>query len=92
MPLFKVSDLMDTLNMNADYIFFKYEKDKYLELAKALDKKKNQDDSVKTKIIIWAHNLIDRKERNIIDKDKNVSAVLCVSKEQMNLYGIIIFS
>ena len=86
MPLFKVSDLMDTLNMNADYIFFKYEKDKYLELAKALDKKKNQDDSVKTKIIIWAHNLIDRKERNIIDKDKNVSAVLCVSKEQMNLY------
>lgn len=86
LPLHKVSGIIDTLEFNSDYIFFKYEKNMYLELTKALNEKRRQDANVKTKIIVWAHNLIDRKERNIIDKDENVSIVLCVSKEQMNLY------
>ena len=81
-----VSDITDVLTLNADFVFFKYEKDKYLKLSKELSKIKEEEPLLKTKLIVWAHNLIDRKERNIIDNDKNVSCVLCVSKEQMNLY------
>lgn len=80
------SDITDVVSMNADYILFKYEKNSYIELTNALQIKKKKDTSIKTKIIVWAHNLIDRKERNIIDKDANVPVVLCVSKEQLNLY------
>ena len=81
-----VSDITDVVSLDADYILFKYEKNSYIKLTNALRAKKEKEPSIHTKIIIWAHNLIDRKERNIIDKDINVPIVLCVSKEQMNLY------
>lgn len=82
----KVSGLVDVLSMDADYVFFKYEKEKYYNLTHVLDEHKKHNQFKHTKLIVWAHNLIDRKERTAIDRDKNVKMVLCVSREQMNLY------
>lgn len=82
----KVSGLVDVLSLEADYVLFKYEKEKYYRLTQALNEYKNHGQFMRTKLIVWAHNLIDRKERTMIDRDNNVKMVLCVSKEQMNLY------
>lgn len=83
--LSKVQKITDIARTDADYIFFKYEKDNYLILTEEITKLRNHGMKV-PKIIIWAHNIIDRKERNIIDKDNNVIHVICVSREQLNLY------
>lgn len=84
--LVKVEGIKDVAAMHCDFIFFKYEKEKYKVLTSEINKRYASNDEYIPKIVIWAHNMIDRKERNVIDKDCNVHTVLCVSREQMNLY------
>lgn len=86
LPLMKVDKIEDVIALECDYIFFKYEKELYFDLTTAINRRCNNGCDNTPKIVVWAHNMIDRKERNIIDKDKNVHTVMCVSREQMNLY------
>lgn len=85
-PFVKVSNINEISDIDCDFVLFKYEKDQYRILSSEISKRRELADKKVPKIVVWAHNMIDRKERNILDKDKNVHTVLCVSREQMNLY------
>lgn len=83
----KVSNIHDTLTLGADVVFFKYERGIYKSLSQKMTELREKNSQCRLpKIVIWAHNMIDRKDRNVIAKDSNISYVLCVGKEQMNLY------
>ena len=64
---------------NPDYIIFKYESDVYKEAS--LCAKKSG-----TKLIPWAHNFIKRSALTELANDYNVARIVCVSKEQLNMY------
>lgn len=64
---------------NPDYIIFKYESDVYKEAS--LCAKKSG-----TKLIPWAHNFIKRSELTVLANNPLVTRIICVSKEQLNMY------
>lgn len=79
----QVKDFEDVLTLGMDYVFFKYAN--YFAVRQIMQSRKAAGKRV-PKLVAWAHNMIDRKERNIIDHDEDIVNVLCVSREQMNLY------
>lgn len=62
-----------------DYIIFKYEPYLYKE-ASVCAKGSN------TKLIPWAHNFIRRSELTELANNPLVARIICVSKEQLNMY------
>lgn len=64
---------------NPDYIIFKYESDVYKEAS--LCAKKSG-----TKLIPWVHNFIKRSELTVLANNPLVTRIICVSKEQLNMY------
>lgn len=39
-----------------------------------------------SRIIMWTHNFVRRSELNILSKDENIVAIVCVGSEQLNMY------
>lgn len=62
-----------------DYIIFKYEPYLYKEASICAK-------GSKTKLIPWAHNFIRRSELTELANNPLVARIICVSKEQLNMY------
>ena len=62
-----------------DFVVFKYEPYLYKE-ASMCAKECN------TKLIPWAHNFIKRSELTVLANNPLVTRIICVSKEQLNMY------
>ena len=79
-PVVKIESVDDFIHKtNPDYLLFKYEKKTYAQANVAVK-------NTRTKLIIWAHNFIPRTELTRLSDDKNVARIVCVSKEQLQLY------
>lgn len=72
-----ISDLM--YKVKPDFVVFKYEPYLYKE-ASMCAKECN------TKLIPWAHNFIKRSELTVLANNPLVTRIICVSKEQLNMY------
>ncbi len=76
----KISNISELVyNVKPDYLLFKYEPSWYLEIKKAIA-------NVDTKLLVWAHNFIPRKELSLLANDDKVERIICVSREQLNMY------
>lgn len=64
---------------NPDYILLKYEPSVYQEARKCIV-------NTKTKLLVWTHNFIPRKELTILAHDSMVKRIICVSREQLSMY------
>lgn len=80
-PYYKKTDNISELikDEKPDYIIFKYEPYLYKE-ASICAKESN------TKLIPWAHNFIKRSELTTLANNPLVTRIICVSKEQLNMY------
>lgn len=79
-PFVKVSSIKELIEqVNPDYIAFKYEDHTYLEATYATK-------GTKTKLLPWAHNFISRTKLTKLANDNKVARIICVSKEQLNMY------
>ena len=80
-PYYKKTDSISELikDEKPDYIIFKYEPYLYKE-ASICAKESN------TKLIPWAHNFIKRSELTTLANNPLVTRIICVSKEQLNMY------
>ncbi len=72
-----ISDLM--YKEKPDFVIFKYEPHLYKEAS--ICAKEGA-----TKLIPWAHNFIKRSELTKLANNPLVSRIICVSKEQLNMY------
>lgn len=76
----EIDSIHDLVNrLNPDYILLKYEPASYLEAKNAVK-------DTSTKILIWAHNFIPRKELTILANDRKTERIICVSREQLDMY------
>ena len=79
-PFVKTSSIKELIKeTNPDYIVFKYENCTYHKIADATR-------DTKTKLLPWAHNFIPRTQLTKLAKDSKVARIICVSKEQLNMY------
>lgn len=76
----KINKMVELIEkVKPDYLLFKYEPSWYLDIQKSLA-------NVNTKLLVWAHNFIPRKELTMLANDNRVERIICVSKEQLNMY------
>lgn len=79
-PTLVVSSIEELVRKaEADYLVLKYEPSKYAEAATAIK-------GTKTKLLLWTHNFVPRKELTILADDEKVARIICVSEEQLNMY------
>lgn len=80
-PYYRQTDSISKLiqEEKPDYLIFKYEP--YLYKEAAICAKENN-----TKLIPWAHNFIKRSELTELANNPLVSRIICVSREQLNMY------
>lgn len=71
----KIADIRDLVNQTKpDYLLLKYEPSWYEEARNAIS-------GTSTKLLIWAHNFIPRKQLTTLAKDVKVERIICVSRE-----------
>ena len=76
----KVNNIQDLISsVNPDYLLFKYEPSSYQEARQAVD-------NVKTMLLPWTHNFVPRRELTVLANDDKVERIICVGKEQLNMY------
>lgn len=76
----KVSNMLELVSRTTpDYLIFKYEPTSYQEARRAVE-------NTRTKLLVWTHNFVPRKELTALAKDKKVERIICVSREQLNMY------
>ena len=76
----KILDIHDlVIQANPDYLLFKYEPSSYVEAKKAVAE-------TNTKLLVWAHNFIPRKELTVLAHDDKVERIICVSRAQLDMY------
>lgn len=76
----KIAEIKDLVNqIKPDYLLLKYEPSWYEEARNAIS-------DTSTKLLVWAHNFIPRKQLTTLAKDDKVERIICVSREQLNMY------
>lgn len=76
----KISDIQDLVGQTSpDYLLLKYEPSSYKEARRAVD-------GTKTQLLLWTHNFVPRKELTGLANDIRVKRIICVSREQLNMY------
>lgn len=76
----QIENLKDLVSKTTpDYILFKYESSVYQEASRCIA-------NTNTKLLVWTHNFVPRRELTILAEDKNVERIICVSREQLNMY------
>ena len=79
-PIVKVCSITDLIEQtNPDYVIFKYVNEIYQEAHKAVATRK-------TYLLPWAHNFISRRNLTVLANDDKVARIICVSREQLNMY------
>ena len=79
-PIIKVDSIKELIEQTSpDYIIFKYVDEIYEEALKAAS-------ICKTHLLPWAHNFVSRRNLTVLANDDKVARIICVSREQLNMY------
>jgi len=76
----KINDIHDLVSQtNPDYLLFKYEPSSYVEARNVVS-------GTDTKLLVWTHNFVPRKELTVLAHDDKVERIICVSHAQLDMY------